>query len=118
MSVPELAQLARQPGRNANDPYARHSAIANLLYRYAERIDAGAFEDVAELFRHATTIAAGGNHRIEGYDGVVAAYHSFTRLCDDGTPRTHHFITNPLIRVDDASHHRGPCGHRYATARR
>lgn len=77
-----------------------HRAIENLLYRYAERIDAGDFEGVAELFRHATIIAAGGQHRIEGYEAVLAMYRGFTRLYDDGTPRTQHIVSNARIEVD------------------
>ncbi|WP_043769751.1 nuclear transport factor 2 family protein [Algiphilus aromaticivorans] len=77
-----------------------HRAIENLLYRYAERIDAGDFEGVAELFRHATIIAASGQHRIEGYEAVLAMYRGFTRLYDDGTPRTQHIVSNARIEVD------------------
>ena len=80
-----------------------HRAIENLLYRYAERIDAGDFEGVAELFRHATIIAAGGQHRIEGYEAVLAMYRGFTRLYDDGTPRTQHIVSNARVEVDGDS---------------
>ena len=77
-----------------------HRAIENLLYRYAKRIDAGDFEGVAELFRHATIIAASGQHRVVGYEAVLVMYRGFTRLYDDGTPRTQHIVSNARIEVD------------------
>lgn len=80
-----------------------HRAIENLLYLYAERIDAGDFEGVAELFRHATIIAAGGQHRIEGYEAVLAMYRGFTRLYDNGTPSTQHIVSNARIEIDGDS---------------
>ena len=39
-------------------------SIANLIYTYAERIDAGDFSGVGELFEHATLT-------FEGYEDAV-----------------------------------------------
>lgn len=74
--------------------------IENLVYRYAERIDAGDLAGVAELFRHGRILAAPGVV-IEGPDGVRKLYDDATRLYDDGTPRTRHVTTNVAIEVDD-----------------
>jgi len=74
--------------------------IENLLYTYAERIDLGDYEGIAELFRYAfITSPAGGETR--GYDEVLAMYRESTRLYpDNGTPHTKHVTTNPIIEVD------------------
>jgi 3-phenylpropionate/cinnamic acid dioxygenase small subunit len=77
-------------------------AIENLLYRYAERIDAGDFEGVGQLFAHGRIEAAPGVV-IEGADRVRKLYEGTTRRYDDGTPRTRHVMTNAIIDVDDAA---------------
>jgi 3-phenylpropionate/cinnamic acid dioxygenase small subunit len=73
--------------------------IANLLYRYAECIDAGDLTGAAALFEHARI-------RISAEDTVDAArllaiWKWLIVLHPDGTPRTKHVITNPIIDVDD-----------------
>ena len=74
--------------------------IENLIYAYAERIDAGDFVGVAELFRHGRIEAAPGVI-IEGADQVLALYERTTRRYDDGTPRTRHMTTNVTVEVAD-----------------
>jgi 3-phenylpropionate/cinnamic acid dioxygenase small subunit len=77
--------------------------IENLLYLYAERIDAGDLEGVAELFTHGRIRASPGAtpaQTIEGRDEVLALYRASTRLYEDGTPRTKHVTTNAFIEVD------------------
>ena len=74
--------------------------IENLVYTYAERIDAGDLAGVAELFRHGRIEAAPGVV-IEGFDAVRSLYGATTRLHDDGTPRSHHVTTNVAVEVDD-----------------
>ena len=75
-------------------------SIENLIYSYAERIDAGDFAGVAALFRHGRIEAVPGVF-IEGEDQVLGLYESSTRRYDDGTPRTRHMTTNVMITVDD-----------------
>lgn len=77
-----------------------YRAIENLLYLYAERIDAGDLEGAAELFRDAAIVAPAVDQRIEGYDAILGMFRQFVRIHDDGTPRTQHLITNARIRVD------------------
>jgi 3-phenylpropionate/cinnamic acid dioxygenase small subunit len=72
--------------------------IANLLYRYAELIDAGDFSGVGELFSKATV--HWGLRETQGPAAVEAQLHATTRRYEDGTPHTAHIITNPLIEVD------------------
>jgi 3-phenylpropionate/cinnamic acid dioxygenase small subunit len=74
--------------------------IENLVYAYAERIDAGDLSGVAELFRNGRVQAAPGVV-FEGVAQVRGLYDSATRLYDDGTPRTRHVTTNVTVEVDD-----------------
>lgn len=78
--------------------------IENLLYTYAERIDAGDFDGVAALFAHGRIcgLEDGPPETVfEGTARVRQLYEMATRLHDDGTPRTRHFITNVQLRVDE-----------------
>lgn len=75
-------------------------AIENLVYAYAERIDAGDLAGVAELFSHGR-IQAGPGMVFEGAEQVRSLYDGATRLYDDGTPRTRHVTTNVAVEVDD-----------------
>jgi 3-phenylpropionate/cinnamic acid dioxygenase small subunit len=75
-------------------------AIANLVYAYAERIDAGDFEGVADLLAHADVTNEGVPGSTRGRDAVLALYRSTTRLYPaTGTPRTHHVTTNVAIEI-------------------
>jgi hypothetical protein len=80
-------------------------AIENLLYTYAERIDAGDLDGVAALFAHATIYGQEGGPpetQFVGVDGARKMYEMSTRLYDDdGTPKTKHVTTNPIIEVDE-----------------
>lgn len=78
--------------------------IENLLYTYAERIDAGDLEGIAELFARGCILPAPGGARevaFEGREAVLGMYRSATRLYEDGTPRTRHVTTNAMIEVDE-----------------
>jgi 3-phenylpropionate/cinnamic acid dioxygenase small subunit len=73
-------------------------AIRNLLYRYAELIDAGDLDGVGTLFEHASV--DWGGDVTEGSAAVTERLAASTRLHDDGTPRTSHVITNAIVEVD------------------
>src|SRR5262249_22533050 len=75
-------------------------AIENLVYAYAERIDLGDFEGVADLFRHGRLLPAPGV-TLEGSEQVLALYQGTTRLHEDGTPRTKHVTTNVTVEPVD-----------------
>ena len=77
------------------------AVITNLVYRYAERIDLGDFEGVAELFRHAEVTADGNDSVYRGYEDVLGMYTSSTRRYENGTPLTKHVTTNLIIEVDE-----------------
>jgi 3-phenylpropionate/cinnamic acid dioxygenase small subunit len=76
-------------------------AITNLLYRYAELIDAGDYEGIGEHLAHAVITTDGSDHETRGADAVAAMYHATTRKYEDGTPLTKHVITNPIVDVAD-----------------
>jgi 3-phenylpropionate/cinnamic acid dioxygenase small subunit len=75
-------------------------AIADLIYTYAARLDAGDFEGVANLFARATfrsdrrpEVRRGTQEVLEVYRSTVAVY--------DGSPCTKHVTTNVIVEVDD-----------------
>lgn len=72
-------------------------AIPNLLYVYADLIDAGDFDGAARLFRHGTLITEG--KKVSGDSEIAAIWRGWVRLYGDGTPRTRHIITNPIIEL-------------------
>jgi hypothetical protein len=81
------------------------TAITNLVYRYAECIDAGDFDGAAALFTHAQVRTTRGMMESAQLaqlwkDGII--------VYDDGTPKTKHVITNAIVEVDDAGG-RGTC---------
>ena len=77
--------------------------ITNLLYRYAELIDAGDLAGAAGLFAHAR-IRRHGPDGPETVDAraLLAQWESVIVIYEDGTPRTKHVITNPIVDVDEA----------------
>ncbi|MEH6552143.1 MAG: nuclear transport factor 2 family protein [Pseudomonadales bacterium] len=83
------------------DPYRE---IENLLYIYADKLDRGDLEGVAELFRYGAIVAPAVNHRAEGREQVLARYQGSTRIyADTGTPKTQHVISNAVVTVNDAT---------------
>jgi 3-phenylpropionate/cinnamic acid dioxygenase small subunit len=74
--------------------------ITNLLYRYAELMDAGQLQAAAELFRHAK-IKVAGEDELQDCDGLLAIWRSWVKIYPCGTPRTKHVITNPIIELDE-----------------
>jgi ketosteroid isomerase-like protein len=72
-------------------------AAAELLARYAERMDAGDFAGVGELLADAVVTDADGNVVATGAAQVQALYEATTRRFDDGTPHSAHVITNVIV---------------------
>jgi 3-phenylpropionate/cinnamic acid dioxygenase small subunit len=71
--------------------------IANLLYGYAEYMDAGDFAGAASLFAHAR-LHVGPDQDVEA-DAMLSLWRQMVIVYPDGTPRTKHVITNPIIDV-------------------
>jgi 3-phenylpropionate/cinnamic acid dioxygenase small subunit len=79
--------------------------IANLVYRYAEYIDSGDLKGAAALFTHAKIKTAVGEI---GPAEVLEMWRKSIIVYEDGTPRTKHVVTNPIIEVDEEAG-RGTC---------
>lgn len=75
-------------------------ALTNLLYRYAELMDAGDLEAVAALFAKARITVADGEV-LKGAAPMLALWRTNVRLYPCGTPRTKHIVTNPIIEIDE-----------------
>jgi hypothetical protein len=79
-------------------------AVANLVHSYAERIDLGDFDGLADLLADATITSEGTDLDIRGRAAVLALYIDGTRRYEDtGTPKTKHVTTNLIIEVDDSA---------------
>ncbi|WP_197382347.1 nuclear transport factor 2 family protein [Mycolicibacterium mengxianglii] len=82
----------------AAPPWADKLAITELLYRYAELIDAGDFDGVGEL------LGRGSFMGVAGADAIAALFVATTRRYPESgnTPRTRHLVLNPVVVVDGA----------------
>ena len=72
--------------------------ITELLYRYAELIDAGDFDGVGKLLGHGNFMG------VAGAEAIAALFAETTRRFPDhgNTPRTRHLVLNPIVEVDTA----------------
>ena len=88
---------------------AAAAAISALLADYATRIDAGDFAGVGALLGACRVTMADGTEVASGSEAITRLYELTTRRYADGTPLTHHVITNlivepePLDQVGDAT---------------
>jgi hypothetical protein len=78
-------------------------AIPRLIYTYAERIDAGDFAGIGELFAHATLTFEGFGDAVTGREAIEALYARSTRRYEDGTPKTKHVMTNVIVDAADGA---------------
>lgn len=78
--------------------------IRNLLYRYAELIDAGDFAALGALFADALLTAEGTPLELRGAEAITRYYERTTRRYPEtGTPLTRHLVTNAIVEVDGAA---------------
>lgn len=78
--------------------------IENLVYDYGALVDAGDFAGIADLFAHGRVWGMDDpppEAVFDGRDAVRRLYERTTRRYPDGTPKTHHVITNVRIEVAD-----------------
>lgn len=76
-------------------------AVTELLYRYAELIDAGDFDGVGALLSRAT-FGGTGPRGVSGADNIAKLFAMTTRRYPDhgNTPRTRHLVLNPIVDVE------------------
>ena len=74
--------------------------IENLLYRYAECVDDGDIDGVSALFAHADYHLSNPGAGSTRGDAVGATMRASVQTYE-GSPRTKHVMTNPIIEVDE-----------------
>lgn len=74
-------------------------AVTELLYRYAELIDAGDFDGVGQL------LGRGNFMGVAGAESIAKLFAATTRRFPDhgNTPRTRHLVLNAIVDVDGDS---------------
>lgn len=72
--------------------------IPNLLYRYADFMDAGDFAGAAAMFENGYVVASG--NKVAGQKSLEALWESWVKLYD-GKPQTRHLISNPIIQLSE-----------------
>jgi 3-phenylpropionate/cinnamic acid dioxygenase small subunit len=74
--------------------------ISELLYRYAELIDAGDFDGVGALLSRAT-FGGTGPQGVSGAENIAKLFAKTTRRYPDhgNTPRTRHLVLNPIVEL-------------------
>jgi hypothetical protein len=90
---------------NATSATDARTAIAGLIYGYAEAVDLGEFASVSRMFDQATYRAVAGDavHVMEGPAKLLAHLERLVIRNDDGTPGTKHVTTNLIIDIDESA---------------
>lgn len=73
---------------------ADRMAIENLIFRYARCVDTADYASLGSLFAHAHITANKTDQVMAGAEAVSSYWHSTNKRYEDGTPRTHHVVTN------------------------
>ena len=75
-------------------------AVTELLYRYAELIDAGDFDGVGVLLSRAT-FGGTGKQGASGEENIAKLFAATTRRYPEhgNTPRTRHLVLNPIVEL-------------------
>jgi 3-phenylpropionate/cinnamic acid dioxygenase small subunit len=77
-------------------------AVAALVYAYAEHLDGGELDRLADLFTRATLRSNRNPAVRHGREQALALYRNTVALYD-GIPCTKHVITNLVINLDGAA---------------
>jgi 3-phenylpropionate/cinnamic acid dioxygenase small subunit len=74
--------------------------ITELLYRYAELIDAGDFDGVGRLLAR-STFGGPTTGSVSGADNIAKLFAMTTRRYPEhgNTPRTRHLVLNPVVEL-------------------
>jgi 3-phenylpropionate/cinnamic acid dioxygenase small subunit len=75
-------------------------AVTELLYRYAELIDAGDFDGVGQLLSR-STFGGPASGSVSGAQNIAKLFAMTTRRYPDhgNTPRTRHLVLNPIVEL-------------------
>jgi ketosteroid isomerase-like protein len=76
-----------------------YEAIRNLLGTYCELIDAGDFDGLGALFADAVLLDERGRTAARGSADATALWSGFIKRYD-GSPRTRHTFSGPVITVE------------------
>src|SRR6202030_1888041 len=79
--------------------------VANLLSWHAEYMASVDFAGATILFRQRGLrlgVGRGGGGTVDA-DATLSLWKCMVIVYPDGTPRTKHVVTNPIIEVDDAA---------------
>jgi 3-phenylpropionate/cinnamic acid dioxygenase small subunit len=87
----------------------KREEITELIYRYAELLDAGDFDGVGELLGRAS-FGGPDTPAVSGAESIAALFATATRRfpdtgsgrhrADPGTPKTRHLVLNPIVEID------------------
>jgi 3-phenylpropionate/cinnamic acid dioxygenase small subunit len=74
--------------------------VTELLYRYAELIDAGDFDGVGALLSR-STFGGPASGSVSGAENIAKLFAMTTRRYPDhgNTPRTRHLVLNPIVEI-------------------
>lgn len=84
--------------------YDAERQITAIVFGYANALDTGDMETMAELFKHGQIRVDGREGGYVGSEGVVGMFRDNNRWYD-GIPATKHVTTNLVIEVDDDGRH-------------
>ena len=74
--------------------------ITNLIYKYAEFIDHGDLMGAADLFKNARMKLVGSD-QLQDHVATGVMLKKFVKIYGDGTPKTKHVTTNPILEIDE-----------------
>jgi 3-phenylpropionate/cinnamic acid dioxygenase small subunit len=75
------------------------AAITDLIYGYAELIDAGDFDGLGRLLGRAS-FGGPRTPKVSGAESIAGLFVMTTKRFADGTPRTRHLVLNPIVEID------------------
>jgi SnoaL-like domain len=76
--------------------------VSRLVFEYSDRIDSGDLEGLADILAEAG-FGTFEDPLLRGRDRILALYRSTVRIYEDGTPRTHHVVTNLVVELDETA---------------
>jgi ketosteroid isomerase-like protein len=90
---------ARGPRPPTSDVATARTDIETLVFTYAELLDTGDLEGLADLLSDAVIGAEGSDAGLRGREQILNMFRSTVRIYQDGTPRTKHVTTNLRVEV-------------------